>query len=181
MWGLRSSGLRSSNLRSRQGDLTPARFLPVITLFLAAVATVLPFPIPGYVAVVPLFTLMPVYYWTVYRPDLLRPPGIFAGGVVLDLLSGAPLGLSSLLLLLAQMLVLTQRRFFVDRLFPFLWLGFTLLAAAAVAFLWLAGGMMGGLVLDPRPATLQWVLSVACFPVVGYVLMRIQRRFLAIV
>lgn len=168
-------------MRSRRTDLTLARFFPSATLYLATVVTVLPFPIPGYIVVVPLFTLMPVYYWTIYRPDLLRPPVVFAGGVVLDLLTGAPLGLSSLLLLMAQAVILMQRRFFVDRLFPFLWGGFTLLAAVAVALLWLTGGLSGGLVLDPRPATLQWVLSVACFPVVGHVLMRIQRHFLTAV
>lgn len=167
--------------RSRRTDLTLARFFPGATLFLATVVTVLPFSIPGYVAVVPLFTLMPVYYWTIYRPDLLRPPIVFAGGVILDLLTGAPLGLSSLLLLIAQAAILTQRRFFVDKLFPFLWLGFTLLAAVAVALLWLTGGLLGGLLLDPRPATLQWVLTVACFPVAAYLLIRIQRRFLAMV
>jgi len=166
--------------RSRRTDLTPARLLPPATLFLAAVLSVLPLSIPGYIAVVPLFTLMPVYYWTIYRPDLLRPPIVFAGGVLFDLLTGAPLGVSSLTLLLAQMVMLSQRRFFVDRLFPFLWLGFTLLAALVIAFLWLVGGMLGGLVLDPRPATLQWVLSVACFPVMGYILMRLQRRLLTI-
>ncbi len=35
--------------------------------------------------------------------------------------------------------------------------------------------------LDMRAAALQWVLTVACFPAVGYLLMRIQRAFMSAV
>ena len=66
----------------------------------------------------------------------------------------------------------------INRLFPFMWGGFTLLAAAAIAFLWLLGGFIEGAMLNTRAVTLQWVLTVACFPAVSYLLMRIQRRLL---
>jgi rod shape-determining protein MreD len=163
---------------ARQPDPGPAGILPTLSLFLLAVFTVLPWHVPSYATVVPLYPLMPVYYWTIYRPDLLSPPIIFLGGIVLDLLTGAPPGGSSLMLLLTRTIIYFQRRFFVDRLFPFLWLGFTLLAGFAVAFDWLLGGIIGGALLDARAAALQWVLTVACFPVVGYVLMQVQRHFL---
>ncbi|MBV9523895.1 MAG: rod shape-determining protein MreD, partial [Alphaproteobacteria bacterium] len=116
-----------------------------------------------------------IYYWTIYQPDLLPPSAVFASGLVLDLLTGAPLGVSSLLLLLTRAVVVTQRRFFVNRLFPFVWGGFTLLAAAAIGFLWLLGSALEGAILDMRAAALQWVLTVACFPAIGYALMRVQR------
>ncbi len=95
-----------------------------------------------------------------------------------DLLSGAPLGVTPLLLLLARALVMSQRRFFVNRLFPFVWCGFTLVAAAAIAFLWTLGGLLEGAMLDMRAAILQWVLTVASFPAASYLLMRVQRNFL---
>jgi rod shape-determining protein MreD len=118
-----------------------------------------------------------VFYWTIYRPDLLPPVAVFLCGITLDLLSGAPLGVAALVFLLTRVIVLPQRRFFVDRLFPFVWSGFTLLAAAVVAFLWLLGSFFAGAMLDMRAATLQWVLTVASFPAVAYLLMRVQRAF----
>src|SRR5438045_8446831 len=73
-----------------------ARMLPVVTTLLAATIAILPMPVPGYAALTPAFTLMAVYHWTIYRPDLLPPIGVFAVGLTQDLLSGAPVGIGAL-------------------------------------------------------------------------------------
>jgi len=52
------------------------------------------------------------------------------------------------------------------------------LAATAIAFLWLLGSFFEGAMLDMRTVTLQWVLTVASFPAVAYLLMRVQRAVL---
>jgi|SRR5690348_7894909 rod shape-determining protein MreD len=168
--------MRAALTRRREWPL--ARFFPTITILALALLSVLPLRFPDYAAVAPLLAFAGLYYWTIYRPDLLPPVAIFLCGLVLDLLSGAPLGVAALVFLLTRVVVMPQRRFFVDRLFPFVWGGFTLLAAGAIAFLWLIGSLFSGAVLDMRAATLQWVLTVACFPAVAYLLMRVQRGFL---
>jgi rod shape-determining protein MreD len=162
---------------TRRREWSAARLLPALTTLVLAVFSVLPLRFPDYAAVAPLLALAAVFYWTIYRPDLLPPVAVFLCGITLDLLSGAPLGVAALVFLLTRVIVLPQRRFFVDRLFPFVWSGFTLLAAAVVAFLWLLGSFFAGAMLDMRAATLQWVLTVASFPAVAYLLMRVQRAF----
>jgi rod shape-determining protein MreD len=162
---------------TRRREWSAARLLPTVTTLVLAVFSVLPLRFPDYAAVAPLLALAGVFYWTIYRPDLLPPIAVFLCGITLDLLSGAPLGVAALVFLLTRVVVLPQRRFFVDRLFPFVWGGFTLLAAAAIAFLWLLGSFFAGVLLDMRAATLQWVLTVASFPAVAYLLMRVQRAF----
>src|SRR5260221_12194818 len=102
-----------------------ARLVPVVTLVVAAIATILPVPVPGYAGLTPAFTLMAVYHWTIYRPDLLPPIGVFAIGLAHDLLTGAPVGVGALVLLLARAAVLRGRRYFINRTFPFVWAGFT--------------------------------------------------------
>src|SRR5439155_21842429 len=87
-------------------------------------------------ALPPSVTLMAVYHWTIYRPDLLPPLGLFIVGLAQDLLTGAPVGTGALVLLLARAAVLRYRRFFINRTFPFVWTGFTLLSAAAMLLLW---------------------------------------------
>ena len=62
-----------------------ARFLPIATRCFAAALALLPLPVPGYAALTPAFTLMAVYHWSVYRPDLLPPSGLFAIGFAQDL------------------------------------------------------------------------------------------------
>jgi rod shape-determining protein MreD len=162
---------------TRRREWSAARLLPALTTLVLAVFSVLPLRFPDYAAVAPLLALAAVFYWTIYRPDLLPPVAVFLCGITLDLLSGAPLGVAALVFLLTRVIILPQRRFFVDRLFPFVWSGFTLLAAAVVAFLWLLGSFFAGAMLDMRAATLQWVLTVASFPAVAYLLMRVQRAF----
>jgi rod shape-determining protein MreD len=160
---------------ARPSEWNPVRLVPTATILVLAVLTVLPLHVPDYAAVAPLLALAGVYYWTVYRPDFAPPLAVFACGIVVDLLDGGPLGVAPLLLLLARAVVLPQRRFFINRLFPFVWMGFTLLAATAIVFLWLLGSAIEGTWLDLRAATLQWVLTVATFPAVAYLLMRVQR------
>jgi rod shape-determining protein MreD len=152
-----------------------AGLVPVCTLLLLALVAVMPLRIPGYAAVTPAFVLIGLYYWTVYRPDLLPPTAVFAVGLIADLLSGAPPGVAALVLLTARAVVMPQRRYFVGRLFPFVWMGFTLVAAGALGFQWLIGSIYNGAFLDLRVVALHWVLTVAAFPPVSYLLMRAQR------
>src|SRR6202035_5910804 len=98
-----------------------ARMLPVATTLLAALFSLLPVQIPGYAALTPVFTLMAAYHWTIYRPDLLPPLALFAIGLTEDLLAGSPIGINALTLLLARSAVLSYRRYFVNRTFPFVW------------------------------------------------------------
>jgi rod shape-determining protein MreD len=155
-----------------------ARMLPVATTVLAAIIAVLPVRIPGYAALTPAFTLMAVYHWTIYRPDLLPPLGVFAIGLAEDLLSGGVPGTSALVLLLARAAVLRSRRYFVDRTFPFVWGGFTLLAAAAMFGLWALHCLLQLSLFDPHATIFRTVLTIAMFPVASFALGRTQRALM---
>src|SRR3954451_7400512 len=132
-----------------------ARFLPTATVVVAAVIALLPLPVPGYAALTPAFALMAVYHWSVYRPDLLSSSGLFAIGFAQDLLSGATLPASALLLLLARAAVLRYRRHFVGRPFPFVWAGFAALAFAAMFGLWGLHCVMQLALFDLRTAIIR--------------------------
>src|SRR5260370_33029370 len=119
---------RPSPTRLKSG--VPRR-LPSATTSRAAIVATLPLRFPGYAALTPAFTLMAVYHWTIYPPDLLPPVGLFAVGLAQDLVAGAPVGVGGLELLLARAAVPRYRRYFINRTFPFVWGGLTLLGAAA--------------------------------------------------
>ena len=152
-----------------------ARLLPVATTLLAAVISVLPLQIPGYAALTPVFTLMAAYHWTIYRPDLLPPVALFAIGLTEDLLAGSPIGVNALLLLLTRIGVLSYRRYFVNRNFPFVWTGFTLLTATAMLGLWALHCVIDLSLLDFRNAVIRAALTVAIFPLASFMLGRAQR------
>jgi rod shape-determining protein MreD len=160
-------------------DSVAARLLPVATTVLAALLSILALPIPGYAALTPAFPLMAVYHWTIYRPDLLPPASLFAIGLGADLLSGAPLGVTSLLLLLARALVLSFRRSFAGTKFPFVWAGFAVLTGAAMPFLWALNSLLDMTLLEGRTTVFRAALTVSVFPVASFLLGRTQRALMA--
>lgn len=154
------------------------RLMPVLTTLISVFASVIPLHLPGFAIVTPAFALMAVYHWTIYRPDLLPFTAAFAVGLLLDLLNGAPLGISSLVLLLTRAAVLSQRQLFVGRSFPVVWAGFLGVASAAVAFEWAVFCLLYGFLLDIRPALFQGILTVSCYPAASYLFLRVQRNLL---
>jgi rod shape-determining protein MreD len=156
-----------------------ARFLPTATIVAAAALALLPLPVPGYAALTPSFALMAVYHWLVYRPDLLPSSGLFAIGFTQDLLTGATVPASALLLLLARATVLRHRRHFVGRPFPFVWAGFAALAFAAMLGFWALHCVLQLALFDLRTAIIRGAVTVALFPAASLSLGRSQRALIS--
>ncbi|MBT4710871.1 MAG: rod shape-determining protein MreD, partial [Alphaproteobacteria bacterium] len=114
--------------------MKPARLLRILRLllpglvtFVAVLLTVLPLGIPFAAVVTPFLSLMAVYYWSIYRPDLLPPAAVFVLGVLQDILTGGPVGLLALVLLLVQALAVSQRRILLGQAFSVEWAGLLLI------------------------------------------------------
>ncbi|HYD66781.1 rod shape-determining protein MreD [Azospirillum sp.] len=137
-----------------------------------------PLRIPAYTAVAPSLTLMAVYYWTIHRPDLLRPGAVFALGLLEDLLSGAPLGLNALVMVTAHWVVLTQRRFFLASTFPLMWFGFALIVFGAAVMEWMVFSVLNTALLPFRSMLFQALLTLALFPAFTWLFVRVHRAFL---
>jgi rod shape-determining protein MreD len=166
-------------LFQREASGFPHKLVPFLTTLLFVLISVVPLDIPGFAVVAPAFALMAVFHWTIYRPDLLPPVTVFIAGLLLDLLNGTPyVGTSALSLLLVRTVLMGQRRFFINRLFPVLWAGFLGTAAAVVVFEWALVSALHGAPLGARPFIFEAALTVASFPVGSYLLARAQRAFL---
>jgi rod shape-determining protein MreD len=160
-------------------DNAAARLLPIVTTLMAVIISIQPAPIPGYAAVAPAFTLMAVYHWTIYRPKLLPPLSVFLIGVTQDLLTGMPPGVNALVMLLARAIVLRLRRHFVNRPFPFVWIGFTMLSGGAMLFLWSLYCLLDRALIDFRGTIFRAVLTISLFPAASFLLGRTQRSLMS--
>ncbi|MDE1148441.1 MAG: rod shape-determining protein MreD [Azospirillaceae bacterium] len=151
--------------------------------FCATVASMLlgmtPLQLPDYSFVAPPLTLMSIYYWAIYRPDLLRPLLVFGIGVLQDLLGGSPLGMSALVFILAYWLVLTQRRYFLGNSFLFLWFGFALVAVGAGVVQWLAYSLMTVHLVGAMSAAAQAGLAIVVFPIPAWCFSKLHRGLLS--
>ena len=151
-------------------NLVPLAF----TLALVILGAV-PLPVAGYASVVPLFSLCAVFFWAIYRPHLLPPWLVFCIGLVQDALAGTPFGLNAIMLLLVYGMVANQRRFFLGKPFTLVWWGFMLIALIAIVVAWLLASIAFGVIIRPWPATFQFLLTLALYPLAALLLTGAQR------
>jgi rod shape-determining protein MreD len=161
-----------------QLDLAARRLFPFAFSVLLVILSVVPVPIPGYGLVVPALGLMCVYYWAIHRPDLLPAVAVFVLGLLQDILSGAPTGVNALVLLLVYAVMRNQRRPFLGKPFPVMWVGFLFVAPCAIFVEWLVTCAAFGRLVPPNTAFVQLLLTVALYPWLTWLLAAGQRAFL---
>jgi rod shape-determining protein MreD len=158
-------------------DLWARRIIPAVLSLFFVLVTVLPLPVPGYSSIVPMLALASVFFWAVHDPRLLPPVVVFAIGLVQDTLSGAPIGAGAVVLLAVYGVTTSQRRFFHNRSFIQVWVGFMVVAFAAAALNWLLTVVIYGAFAPSQAALFQYLLSIAIYPLVTW-LMHGAQRFL---
>ncbi len=146
--------------------------LPVVLALLAVLVDLAPRPAGGGGGLAPFSTLAVVYFWSVYRPDLMTAAAVFAVGLVYDVLSGQPLAGTALALLLGRGALIARRRFFDAKSFSVIWALFLLWAPAVELVRYVAAAGLLGALVDPRPLVVQCALTVALYPALSWVLVR---------
>ena len=162
--------------------MTPTRLLRILRLllpglvtFIAVLLTVLPLGIPFAAVVTPFLSLMAVYYWSIYRPDLLPPAVVCVLGVLQDMLTGGPVGLLALVLLLVQALAVSQRRILLGQAFSVEWAGLLLVVAGAGAVSWTLASVYYLALVPPVPFVVQALITVALYPLGSWLFARVAR------
>lgn len=125
-----------------------------------------PMHIQGLSEWIPLFTMMAIYYWGLYRPALMPYWFVFALGLMQDALFGMPLGVSSFLNLLFRFLVVQQGRMFAKEAFWALWFGFALLSVIIFLLYWTLITLITSRPMPVETATVQWMMTVGLYPLV---------------
>lgn len=116
----------------------------------------------------PFWVLIPLFTWSLIRPELLSGLLVFAVGILSDIVIGTPLGVHAMGLLSIQILVRFQQRFLLTQNFFMIWVNFALLSMLFIVLT----TVLSLLSLDPNSgvagvveaAFLSWVLLVLLFP-----------------
>lgn len=151
--------------------------IPVLVTFTLVFLANLPFRFDtGMMPVAPMLGLMAVYFWGMVRADLMRAPAIFLVGFLQDALSGAPLGLTSLALLLGMAVVGYLHPLLGLLSFANYWIGFAVaaLVTSLVGYIGIAIALGG--FPDSGPLFSQMFLSILLYPFVAAALMFLYRR-----
>jgi rod shape-determining protein MreD len=150
-------------------QLVPASLVLVLVLLQA-----IPWHVPALAGVVPALPMIGIYYWSVYRPDLLVPSVAFATGLVNDVVLGAPIGVSSLAFLVIQGMTASQTRFFNGKSFLVIWSGFALLAAGALLIELVLESIVFGRAPLISALAIQYALTVCLYPLISWTFSRLQ-------
>lgn len=157
--------------RLRQAIIATA---PLLTTVVLVLFSSLPTYISHVASIMPQLGIVGVFYWSIYRPDLMSYSAAFSAGLIADLLTGAPLGATALALVVVRRLVLAQRRFFLGKPFHVLWSGFLLAALAAAAVTWFAASVYLVTLVDVVPMAIQALAAALLFPPLAWLLTRCQ-------
>jgi len=147
--------------------------LPFVVTFLLILLVATPTRLPGFATIAPQLPLVAIYYWAIYRPDLLRPWMAFALGAVADIVGGTPVGISSLVFLAVIGVAGTQRRV-LGRSFLMAWWGFAMIGAGAVLLEWAMCSLILGALLPPQAAIFQFLMTMAFYPLLAWAFVRAQ-------
>lgn len=105
---------------------------PAVLCLLVSLALATPVRVFGLALPEPVWLMPPAFAWAVIRPSILGPFVLLAGGVLLDLLWGTPLGLWAAALLIAYAFALLGRPFLAGQATATLAVWYV--AAVALAF-----------------------------------------------
>lgn len=147
--------------------------LPFLATLLLILLVATPTRLPGFASIAPQLPLVAIYYWAIYRPDLLRPWAGFALGAVADIIGGTPLGVSSLVFLMVQGVAGSQRRL-LGKSFLMAWWGFAMIGAGAQIVEWAMSSMVLVKLLPFKALAFQYLMTLVTYPLLAWAFVRAQ-------
>jgi len=159
-------------------DMWARMSLPVASLVLLSFLVAIPVGLPGFSNIRPELAVIGAFYWAIFRDDLVPVLALFLVGLFQDALTGAPIGLTSLMLLAAYGLAQSQRKAFLGRPFYILWTGFIMTMVPLGLAAWIVSCGLERALHPLQPVLGQVALTAALFPVVVVPLIAAQRGLL---
>lgn len=143
-----------------------ARFCVVYALIgVFVLLDLVSFNIPHFQDIRPCFTLMALFYWSIYRPTLVPAWFAFLLGILLDTMGGLPIGLNAGLFVIAQYMVSGQRKMFMGQPFITVFFGYCFVSAITLFLQWGIYALVSGSRIPVEPILGMGALGIAFFPV----------------
>ena len=132
------------------------KILPFITVLFLIIIMVLPYQYKIIANTMPFLTLIGIYYWSFFKPNLLPIGAVFVLG----------LGLMSLLLIVAQQFIFFQSRHFLEKNFIFNFFIYIMLVIGFGFLSWGITSLYFGVFLDYWEVIIQILLTIALYPII---------------
>ena len=158
-----------------QAELVLRGFIPTLLTIVLIIVFAVPIGLPGLAPVTPLVSVGAVYYWSVYRTETMPAYAVFAIGLLEDAISGTPMGLMVLMLLLVRAVAVSQQHALARQSLWINWLGFMAIALLVSMGIWLLSSVTVGQVIPPGPGFVQFCLTIALYPCPNWLFAHTER------
>lgn len=146
-----------------------------IFLIFLLLLSLVSFSLPHTDAVKPLFILIPLYYWNIYRPSLVPIVYVFVLGLLVDFVLGFPVGLHAALFVILHLVLKSQRLFLMGQPYLMFWLGFAIVSTSLYALEWLFFTLRYLSFMPISDVFASNVITILLFPIIALILTFIQR------
>lgn len=159
---------------------------PAFLCLLCIILSLIPNQIPYWSSFFPMFDLLFLYFWCVYRPQLMPLWFVFVLGIIQDAVYGTftdsnlniIMGTTSFILILYRTSTISQQKVLIKERFIMVWLGFLVLSLAAVFLEWLLFMIFSGQFYWSHKLLIQWAITVLLYPVLHVFNYKILQRII---
>ncbi|MCF8474801.1 MAG: rod shape-determining protein MreD [Emcibacter sp.] len=152
--------------------------IPFISTVILILLMQLHYKIPYINNIFPYFSLLAIYYWCIFKPNLMPMSAVFFLGLFQDILSGGPLGMTALCFILIRVFVIAQSGRFLEREFLFNWLVFIMVSIVYGFLNWAIASLYLKETQNLWNSLGQSLLTIAIFPFLSLMLSWVN-KFLA--
>ncbi|MHA1538853.1 MAG: rod shape-determining protein MreD [Alphaproteobacteria bacterium] len=150
--------------------------MPVLAFSFFILFALAPIRFPYYGILSIDLTKLALFYWSIYRPDLISPYLVFGVGIMDDVFDGEALGISAVICLFLYWVTISKRKLLADLSFFKIWrLSFV------VVFICFFVEWIFRLILSGKMIRFEWNFIIQLFfigilfPLVALILQRFQR------
>jgi len=167
---MRNAFFTSENIDWLWRVLLAQGFIALMILF-----SLVSFSLPYSDSIRPFFILMPIYYWSIYRPSIMPIIILFSIGLIIDFVSGFPIGLHAALFVIVNLVVKQQRLFLMGQPYPMFWMGFAIIALSVFAAQWLFFSVINLRLIDITDTIASAFITILFFPFIAMIMAFIQK------
>ena len=153
---------------------TIVRLTPFLTIFFSTWMSVVSFSGIGFVA--PDYGLCAVFFWSLYRPNLVSLEALAITGLLMDFFAGGVLGQTALMWFALAVFIIPQRRILARNGFAVTWLAFTLTACLVWLLMILIVWVWKGMTTPPLVLLVHILLTLGVYPILALGLGKIYEK-----
>ncbi len=150
--------------------------IPAFTILLSVFLTIIPYKVSNVSLLMPLVVYIVIYFWTIYRPQMVPQILVLILGLFKDVVESNILGLSAVSFLLFQVIIQSQRKYILNNLFIVIWAEFVFCLSLILLFPLLLSKFSVSVNFYPLHIIfMQWLITIFVYVPIHWLLYKLNK------